>query len=67
MNDLFPTAAVPIAAQVACVKREIGFRERVYARRVAEGKMTQALADKELSAMRAVLATLLVVELEAQS
>jgi hypothetical protein len=33
-------------------------RERVYPRRVADGKMTQALADDELAAMRAVLQTL---------
>ncbi len=60
MTTLFPESStpVPIAAQVACVEREIGFRVRVYARRVAEGKMAQAKADDELAAMRAVLATL---------
>lgn len=33
-------------------------RERVYPRRVAEFRMKQAEADRELEAMRAVLATL---------
>lgn len=52
------SVAVTIAEQVQCVKRELGYRERVYARRVADGKMTQKLADRELTAMRAVLETL---------
>lgn len=50
--------SVSIEQQIACVRREIGFREHVYARRVSDGKMTQKLADRELAAMRAVLATL---------
>jgi len=54
-------APVPIEAQIACVQREIRMREHVYPRRVAEQKMTQALADRELSTMRAVLATLVMV------
>lgn len=54
--------AVPISAQVKCVEREIRFRERVYARRVGEKKMSQAKADEELDAMRAVLATLQNIE-----
>lgn len=54
--------AVPIARQVACVERELRYRERVYARRVAAEKMTQAKADDELEAMRAVLATLQGIE-----
>ena len=49
---------ISIERQIACVQRELGYRERVYARRVADGKMTQAKADDEIAAMRAVLATL---------
>lgn len=49
---------VPLTDQIECVLRELGYRERVYARRVAEGKMTQKLADQELERMRAVLGTL---------
>ena len=50
--------AVSLTEQITCVRREIGFRERVYARRVAEGKMKQDQADRELAAMQAVLETL---------
>lgn len=57
-RDLLGAQPVPLAAQVACVKREIGMRERVYARWVAGGKMGQREADQELAAMRAVLETL---------
>lgn len=56
------TQPVPISRQIACVTRELGFRRRVYARRVQEGKMTQAQADAEIGAMTAVLETLRVVE-----
>lgn len=49
---------VTVAEMVACVEREIAMRGRVYPRRVADGKMTQAKADAEVRAMRAVLATL---------
>lgn len=51
------TLTVSIDDQVACVRRELGFRRRVYARRVSEGKMTQISADKEITAMEAVLVT----------
>lgn len=49
---------ITIEAQIECVVREIKLRERVYPRRVAEGKMTQALASEQLELMRAVLTTL---------
>lgn len=42
------------AELLACVDREIGFRAHVYPRRVAAGKMTQDLANRELFNMRAV-------------
>lgn len=47
-----------IMQQIACVKREIAMRAKVYPRWVANEKMTQAKADAELAAMRAVLSTL---------
>jgi len=59
---LFDRLPVPIEAQIACVERELRYRERVYARRVRDGKMTQDLADRELAAMSAVLNTLLSVK-----
>lgn len=49
---------VTVAEQIAAVEREIAMRGRVYPRWVAAGKMTQAKADAEIRAMRAVLATL---------
>lgn len=52
------TETVGIARQIACVKREIALRERVYPKWIAAGRLSQKIADNELSAMRAVLATL---------
>lgn len=40
----------------AAIKREIGFRRRVYARRVEEGKMTQRDMEQEIGVMQAILA-----------
>lgn len=51
--------SVSIADQVACIRREIKMRERVYPRWVLNDKMRQEQADYELAAMRAVLETLL--------
>lgn len=49
---------VSLTDQIACVRREIGFRKFVYKRRVADGKMSQAKAAAEIAAMEAVLVTL---------
>ena len=49
---------IPLADQITCVRREIGMRERVYPKWVTGGRMKQEAADRELAAMRAVLATL---------
>lgn len=56
---------IPIEAQIACVKREIELRSRVYPRWTATGKLKPATADSEIAAMRAVLATLERVKREA--
>lgn len=40
----------------ACIKRELHMRGRVYPHRVAEGRMTQADADREIAVMQAILA-----------
>lgn len=40
--------------KLAAVKREITFRRHVYARRVADRKMTQALADEQIAVMEAI-------------
>ena len=44
--------------QIKCIEREIALRRRVYPRRVAEGRMKLDEAEREVSAMRAVLMTL---------
>lgn len=44
--------------QIACVERELGFRERVYPRWVESNKMKETAARIELQRMRAVLDTL---------
>ena len=58
MTEPWPT----LDEQIAAVEREIEMRKYVYPRRVAEGKMTTALADRETTRMRAVLATLHMVK-----
>jgi hypothetical protein len=40
--------------KLAAVERELGYRRRVYARRVAEGKMTQKLADEQIAVFQAI-------------
>lgn len=42
------------AEKLAAVTREIGFRKRVYARRVAERKMTQEQMDREIAVFEAI-------------
>jgi hypothetical protein len=63
MSELFPPT---LDDEIACVRREIGMRERVYSRRVADGKMKPEVADRELETMRAVLATLLSIKSEGE-
>jgi hypothetical protein len=41
--------------KLACAKRELKFRERVYPRLIEAGKMTAKLADRELDLMRAIV------------
>jgi len=50
--------------QIACVKREIAVRVNTYPRWVSSGRMKQHNADREISVMRDVLATLFEVEKE---
>jgi hypothetical protein len=46
---------ITIDDEIACVRREIAMRQRVYPAWVAKGKMKQEKADHEIAAMRAVL------------
>ena len=58
MNAVMEFRTLSVAAQIKSVEREIAIRREVYPHRVASGKMKQATADYEISAMRAVLQTL---------
>jgi hypothetical protein len=55
MADLFaPGDKITFRDKEACARRELDFRKRVYARRVAEGKMKQVDADREIEVMAAI-------------
>ncbi len=60
MAELFPevAAAADLEAEISCVERELGFRRRCYPRWLASGKITKALADREIELMERVLARL---------
>lgn len=51
-------SAPTLAEQLREVGREIGLRKNVYPRFVANGKMTQAEADRHIECLEAVYATL---------
>lgn len=42
--------------KLQAVERELGYRRRVYPRRVADGKMTQALADRQIAVFEDIAA-----------
>lgn len=52
MSELFPPS---LDEMIHCASRELSYRARVYPRRVAAGVMTQDLADREITRMRAIL------------
>lgn len=54
---------ISLRDQIACVRRELALRERVYPRQVAAGNMKQAEADTEVARMKAVLDMLERVEI----
>lgn len=58
MVDENPPPVVPLDQQIACVRRELAMRKNVYSKRVRDGKMKQADADREIAAMQAVHDTL---------
>lgn len=69
MSTLFPNAPVQVSLkdQIAEVGRECAMRRRVYPRWVADNKMTQAAADRQIAAMDAALSTLAKLARDAQS
>jgi hypothetical protein len=59
MTDLFGgTLPITLEAQLREVEREITLRRRVYPRWVADGRLTQAAADRQIAVMEAVAGTL---------
>jgi hypothetical protein len=52
-----PTLA-SLETMIACARREIGMRERVYPNWIKAGRMKPDKADAEIAAMRAILAFL---------
>ena len=65
-ESLFSESGIDINMQLECVRREIRFRERVYARRVQLKKMSPQKAAYEIDAMKEVLQTLEAVKLLAE-
>jgi hypothetical protein len=57
-RNAFAHRGYTIEAQIACVRRELALRKRVYAKRVLERKMKPEEADHELACMQAVHDTL---------
>jgi hypothetical protein len=55
IGDLLP---VSLEEQLACVRRELRLRRRVYERRIHTHRMTEEQAAREMRAMLAVEATL---------
>ncbi len=49
------TTIVTTADKLTCVERELKYRQRVYARLVGEGKMSQGKATLELAIMQAII------------
>jgi hypothetical protein len=58
VTDLFDPRAVPLHVQIAAAERELSMRRHVYPRRIAEGKMSKELAERETAAMEAIVQTL---------
>ena len=49
---------VSIDDQIKCAERELDMRQRVYPNLVRNGKITEATAEKEVTAMFAIIDTL---------
>jgi len=49
------TVIVTTSDKLTCVERELKYRQRVYARLVNEGKMSQGKATLELAIMQAII------------
>lgn len=49
---------VTLEVQIACAKREVAMRKRVYPTFIRAGRMNQFKAQEEIAAMEAVVKTL---------
>jgi len=47
---------IPAADKLACAKRELAMRERVYPRWIDSGRISRIKAAQEIAAMRAIVA-----------
>lgn len=52
MSDLLPVSR---EEKIACLRRELGMRGRVYPKWVLDGKMKAPAAEKEIRVMAAIL------------
>lgn len=50
---------ITLAEKIACIRREIGMRQRVYPRWIELERITKVKADHEIACMQAVLEDLL--------
>jgi hypothetical protein len=48
------TAEITPVEKLAAITRELGYRRYVYPRRVADGRMQQAAADRQIAIMEAI-------------
>ena len=55
MNAEAQTPTLTAADLIACAKRELAFRKRVYPRQVQAGKMSPEDADHEIACMTVLL------------
>lgn len=51
-------AEITLEMQIACAKREVALRKRVYPRFVAAKRLNEFKAEEEIAVMTAVVATL---------
>lgn len=49
---------IPLAAQLACARRELAIRRNVYPSFIKSGRMTKEESAKEIAAMESICATL---------
>lgn len=57
-GKLFEDLDIPLAAQIAEIRRELDLRASVYPRWIQSGKLKEHIANRQIAAMEAVLATL---------